>query len=145
MSLVDRQSAVQTVSPQVNGTRVEHYRFDFQQGQTLIYPPTVPEGLRVLSSSVDYPFHRYSGRHVKLATCNNLMLKITARGLLAFTPYTRLRGLLVMRTEGSTVVDSGAGLLPWQWWSVRYFLIVTNAHKLKIRWAEVPLCLPSAS
>jgi hypothetical protein len=40
MSLVDRRSAEQTESPQDNGPRVEHYRFDFQQGQT-----PVPEGL----------------------------------------------------------------------------------------------------
>jgi hypothetical protein len=33
--LVDRRSADQTGSPQINGPRVEHYRFDFQQRQTL--------------------------------------------------------------------------------------------------------------
>jgi hypothetical protein len=110
MALVERRSADQTGSPQVNGPCVEHYRFDFQQGQTLLYPPAGPNEFRVLSSSVDYPFHRYSGRNVKLATCNNLMLKITARRLFAFTSDTRLRGLLVTRTDSSTVVDSRAGL-----------------------------------
>lgn len=43
--LVDRRSADQTGSPQINGPLVEHYRFNFQQGQALLYPPPGPDGL----------------------------------------------------------------------------------------------------
>ena len=41
---------------------------------------------------------------MKLVTCNNLMLKITTRGLYSFTPVTHLHGLLVMRTDSSVLL-----------------------------------------
>jgi hypothetical protein len=42
MILVDMRSVDQIASPQINGLRIEHQRFNFRQGQAIFYPPPSP-------------------------------------------------------------------------------------------------------